>query len=913
MIEPGRAVHRRAAASRAARTSGSICTAGRDAERGGRGAAARAASACSRRCPARRTRSRTSTSRRRSRSRSATSTPGSRRRAIAACDGALGVPMFGFTESFNLSRHRRARDEPDRGAAARGDRRARRSRRRPPPRAARALVRAQDPWRGRDPRARARLSRVDGTCAPETRRTRRCGNRGRNRGTIQALRSVRGIRLAAPRRHAPGATMRMWTPGAHRPRHPRRRSPSRPQGGEGAAASPRRQPRARVADRSSSGRAIVGLGRRVAARRRRSRSCSGCTAAIRTCRDYREARRLPARSRSRRSSTRTIAGSARSVHASAARSSPYDKIPPIVVDAFVAAEDNKFWTHGGVDYWGMFRAFFTNLRAGKTKQGASTITQQVVKTFLLTPERTFKRKIQEIILARRLEKALTKQEIMTLYMNQIYFGNGRYGVQEAARFYFGKDVDAAQRRRGRGARRAAAAPEKLAPNRPKNPKAREGAPDLRAEPARRRCGKLHAGRGAEVDRRADPGRQGPVPRSRQRAGVGRSRQAGADRRSEAAEDEAALDTLGAHGAHDARSGAAGRTRRRRCRAGLRARRQAPQGRARRSAASSPTRSTPSSRSSRRSCRRRAEGARRSTTRWSPRCTTTTTSSWSTSATGRRRSCSAATRTRGSTRPTTTARPRSRASGSRSATSSRSAAAPRSRRRRRRREAEAIAKHAEHRVAFAPGPEGAVVIIDVKTRKVRALVGGYASKVGGFNRATMAHRQPGSSFKPFVYAAAIDGGKYTAGDDACNDAPEVFDASGWKPKNYESASSRARCCCATRSRSRSTRSRSASRYDVDARDASRRSRTRWASSSELPTRDVARARLGRGHAARDDERDRDARGRRHRDGAAVHRGDRRQGDAAAAGRAGAAPRGRVRRDRHDAARSSRRAPATSRTR
>ena len=93
-----------------------------------------------------------------------------------------------------------------------------------------------------------------------------------------------------------------------------------------------------------------------------------------------------------------------------------------------------------------------------------------------------------------------------------------------------------------------------------------------------------------------------------------------------------------------------------------------------------------------------------------------------------------------------------------------------------------AKHAKHRVAFAPGPEGAVIVMDVKTRKVRALVGGYSSKVAGFNRATMAKRQPGSSFKAFVYATAIDSGKYTPATKV-NDAPEVFDL--WKPKNYES--------------------------------------------------------------------------------------------------------------------------------
>jgi penicillin-binding protein 1A len=94
------------------------------------------------------------------------------------------------------------------------------------------------------------------------------------------------------------------------------------------------------------------------------------------------------------------------------------------------------------------------------------------------------------------------------------------------------------------------------------------------------------------------------------------------------------------------------------------------------------------------------------------------------------------------------------------------------------------KHAKRRVAFTPGPEGAVVIIDIKSRKVRALVGGYASKVAGFNRATQAHRQPGSSFKPYVYAAAIDSGKYTPAS-IVNDVQESYqNIPGWKPKNFE---------------------------------------------------------------------------------------------------------------------------------
>jgi penicillin-binding protein 1A len=92
------------------------------------------------------------------------------------------------------------------------------------------------------------------------------------------------------------------------------------------------------------------------------------------------------------------------------------------------------------------------------------------------------------------------------------------------------------------------------------------------------------------------------------------------------------------------------------------------------------------------------------------------------------------------------------------------------------------KPEDKKVELAPGPEGAVVIIDVKTRKVRALVGGYNAQTSGFDRATMAKRQPGSSFKSFVYTAALDSGKFTPASKV-NDAPEVFDL--WKPKNYES--------------------------------------------------------------------------------------------------------------------------------
>jgi penicillin-binding protein 1A len=118
----------------------------------------------------------------------------------------------------------------------------------------------------------------------------------------------------------------------------------------------------------------------------------------------------------------------------------YEDIPAHVENAFLAAEDADFYRHEGMDYIGMVRALVANVRARSLRQGASTITQQVVKNFLLSPERTFERKVQELILARRIEELLDKSEILELYLNEIYLGHGRYGIEEASRFYFGKGI-----------------------------------------------------------------------------------------------------------------------------------------------------------------------------------------------------------------------------------------------------------------------------------------------------------------------------------------------------------------------------------------------------------------------------------------------------------------------------------------
>ncbi len=118
-----------------------------------------------------------------------------------------------------------------------------------------------------------------------------------------------------------------------------------------------------------------------------------------------------------------------------------DRIPNYLIQAFVAGEDARFFQHKGLDYLAIFRAFVRNTFSGEIVQGGSTITQQVVKSLLLSPERSFTRKIREAILAYRIEKHLTKEEILFLYLNQIYLGHGAYGVAAAAESYFAKAVE----------------------------------------------------------------------------------------------------------------------------------------------------------------------------------------------------------------------------------------------------------------------------------------------------------------------------------------------------------------------------------------------------------------------------------------------------------------------------------------
>jgi penicillin-binding protein 1A len=118
-----------------------------------------------------------------------------------------------------------------------------------------------------------------------------------------------------------------------------------------------------------------------------------------------------------------------------------EQVPQHVIDAIIAVEDQGFWVHDGYDVRGMLRAFKTNVEEGGISQGGSTITQQLVKLELLTQEQTLDRKIQEIVLAQRLERQMTKEEILARYLNTVYFGNHAYGIQAAAETYFGVPVE----------------------------------------------------------------------------------------------------------------------------------------------------------------------------------------------------------------------------------------------------------------------------------------------------------------------------------------------------------------------------------------------------------------------------------------------------------------------------------------
>jgi penicillin-binding protein 1A len=121
---------------------------------------------------------------------------------------------------------------------------------------------------------------------------------------------------------------------------------------------------------------------------------------------------------------------------------PFESLPPSLIQAFLAAEDSRFYAHHGIDVRGLARAAWRWLRTGERAQGGSTITMQLARNFLRTPEKTFERKLAEMLLALHLERTLTKEEILTLYLNRVFFGHRAYGVAAAAALYYDKPLAA---------------------------------------------------------------------------------------------------------------------------------------------------------------------------------------------------------------------------------------------------------------------------------------------------------------------------------------------------------------------------------------------------------------------------------------------------------------------------------------
>lgn len=118
----------------------------------------------------------------------------------------------------------------------------------------------------------------------------------------------------------------------------------------------------------------------------------------------------------------------------------FDEMPTHLIEAILATEDRRFFYHSGMDSMGILRAMFANVRAGHIVQGGSTITQQLAKNLFLSPERTLKRKVQELLIAFELERRFTKQEILALYLNRVYLGAGTYGIDAASNRYFNKPI-----------------------------------------------------------------------------------------------------------------------------------------------------------------------------------------------------------------------------------------------------------------------------------------------------------------------------------------------------------------------------------------------------------------------------------------------------------------------------------------
>ncbi|MEM6290389.1 MAG: PBP1A family penicillin-binding protein [Myxococcota bacterium] len=425
----------------------------------------------------------------------------------------------------------------------------------------------------------------------------------------------------------------------------------------------------------------------------------------------------------------------------------YEDIPTHVENAFLAAEDSDFYRHEGMDYTGMVRALIANVRAGRVTQGASTITQQVVKIFMLSSERTLERKVQELILARRLEQAFTKAQILELYLNEIYLGHGRYGIEEASWFYFGKGIGEINLGQAALLATLPKAPGRDSPiQNPTKAKTRqvyvleqmvkhgfatpedaqpfiEGPLEV-ADPTQRRT--PVAGAEEFVDVAVDAVREHYGEDTLRTLGASVytsvSMQAQADARKAALTGLAAIDTRNGYG-H-----------------GLK----------------------PANEDAAATLRTASAGAMTVGRRLEALIETPPADGMFSASLGGVSVDVAV--PEGSRYDDPALGPEQFPAG---------AIVPV-------RITKAATDGAPARARIDAGPEAAVVVVDVESGAVLAMVGGSTYDRGDFNRATDAKRQPGSSFKPFVYGAALESKTITPAS-LLDDSPEVY--KDWKPTNY----------------------------------------------------------------------------------------------------------------------------------
>lgn len=437
---------------------------------------------------------------------------------------------------------------------------------------------------------------------------------------------------------------------------------------------------------------------------------------------------------------------------------PRERIPRLVMNAFIAAEDAQFFEHPGVNLAAFARAVAQSILYRRPLRGASTITQQLVKTYVLkNPERSPRRKIQEMYLALRLEKMLTKEEILWIYLNQIYFGHKRYGIEEAARFYFGKSVSDLDPGEAALLASLPKGPEEISPR--KNPqRAKDRQSYVLSQMAR-----YHFISQEEATRFADAPihliKEPPSPNSLAPEFVELVEKSLIERFGETRLPYLGLNvrtSCDANLQRAARIALEQGLQRIDERQGYRGRVQHLSGAAQKEHLEALKREYPSGPS----VGRIVEGVITQVLDGDDE------KGWATVDLGAVQGAlplpAVADRYNPKALPATkrfavgdTLRVRITRVG---------------------REGPIL--------ALENGPQGAVLVLDPERRHVLAMIGGYGYGRGLFNRALRAKRQPGSAFKPFVYAAAFDSRRYTPAS-VLNDSPQVYDLPDlkpWAPKN-----------------------------------------------------------------------------------------------------------------------------------